>query len=130
MNKKNSLIISAAIVILGVSGSAFASGDAGHAPSISDLGVFWLNFTVYVVLLYVLAGKSISKAWAARRQSILSAVTSATDEVNAAERELNAAEALAKNLSADQERARADILRQAQVEADALVPRCSCCEGS
>jgi F-type H+-transporting ATPase subunit b len=105
------------------SSPAFASGEAGHAPSIADLGVFWVNFTVYVILLYALAGKAISKAWSARRNAILAAVTSATDEVNAAERELNATEALVKNLLADQERARADILRQGQVEAEVIVAR-------
>jgi len=120
MNNKITSIISASLVVLTVS-PAFASSDAGHSPSISDLGVFWVNFLIYVTLLYVFVRKAISSAWAARRESILASVTSATDEVNAAERELNATEALVKNLAADQEKARGDILRQGQAEADAIV---------
>jgi F0F1-type ATP synthase membrane subunit b/b' len=123
MNNKITSIISASLVafVVFTASPAFASSDAGHSPSISDLGVFWVNFLIYVTLLYVLVRKAIAKAWAARRESILASVTSATDEVNAADRELNATEALAKNIAADQEKARGDILRQGQAEADALV---------
>jgi len=123
MNNKITSIISASLVafVAFTASPAFASSDAGHSPSISDLGVFWVNFLIYVTLLYVLVRKAIANAWAARRESILASVTSATDEVNAAERELNATEALAKNIAADQEKARGDILRQGQAEADALV---------
>lgn len=101
--------------------SAWASPAEHHEPAISDLGVFWMNFLIYVAILTALVRKPIGRAWAARRSAILSAVTSATDEVGAAERELNATEALLKNLAAEQERARTDILRQGQVEAEAIV---------
>lgn len=123
MNYKTTSILSASLLALAAftAAPAFASSGAGHSPSISDLGVFWVNFLIYVTLLYVLVRKAISNAWAARRASILASVTTATDEVNAAERELNATEALLKNLAADQDKARADILRQGQAEADAIV---------
>jgi F0F1-type ATP synthase membrane subunit b/b' len=83
--------------------------------------VFWVNFLIYVSLLFVLVRKPVGNAWLARRNAILGAVTSATDEVNAAERELNATEALLKNLAAEQDRARTEIVRQGQAEADAIV---------
>jgi F0F1-type ATP synthase membrane subunit b/b' len=107
--------------IVFASTSAWASGGANHEPSIADLGVFWMNFLIYVALLFTLVRKPIGGAWAARRASILNAVTSATDEVGVAERELNATEALLKNLTAEQERARAEIVRQGKVEAEAIV---------
>jgi F0F1-type ATP synthase membrane subunit b/b' len=99
---------------------AWASSGGHHEPSIADLGVFWVNFIIYSALLFVLVRKPIGSAWAARRASIMTAVTSATDEVGSAERELNATEALLKNLSAEQDRARAEIVRQGKVEAEAI----------
>ena len=112
--------LSVGILVLSAT-SAWASSSGHHEPSIADLGVFWVNFLVYVTLMFVLVRKPIASAWAARRASIMSAVASATDEVNVAERELNATEALLRNLIAEQDRARAEILRQGQIEAEAIV---------
>lgn len=110
----------ASSTLVSVAASAFASNGHGE-PSLSDLTVYWVNFAVYVTLMYILLRKPIAQGWAARRASIKATVVECTTEVEKAERELNAIEALTKTLSAEQERARQEILSQAQAEADALV---------
>jgi len=107
--------------ILLIPGSfAFASG-AEHTPSLLDLSAYWINFIIYIGLLTYLLRSPIRKAWAARREQIQGMVASSTAEVEGAERELNAIEALTRGLASEQERARQEILSQAQVEAAQIV---------
>jgi F0F1-type ATP synthase membrane subunit b/b' len=100
---------------------AFASGGAGHHPSIHDIVPFWVNFVIYVGVMTFLLRKPIKSGWAARRERIAEEVSSATSDMEAAERELAAVEALTKNLSQEQDRARADILKQGELEANAII---------
>ncbi len=99
---------------------AVASG-AEHTPSITDLSAYWINFLIYAALLTYLLRAPIRKGWAARREQIQEMVASSTAEVEGAERELNAIEALTRGLSTEQERARQEILSQAKVEAEHIV---------
>lgn len=114
------LLIATAIA-LATSDLALASGGAGHTPSIHDIVPFWVNFVIYVVLMTVLLRNPIKNGWASRRNRIAEEVSSATADMQAAERELAAVEALTKNLSPEQERARMEILKQGELEADALI---------
>ena len=98
---------------------------AGHEPSIADLSWFWVNFAVYVSLLYVALRKPLAHGWASRRTRIADEVSSATSEMAAAERELAAVEALTKNLPKEQERARAEILKQGELEASGITTAAS-----
>lgn len=98
---------------------ALAEGGEHHG-SISDLKWFWLNFLVYVTLLVVLLRKPVKAGWASRRAKIADAVSSATSEMAQAERELAAVEALTKNLTAEQQRARGEILSQGELEVQAI----------
>lgn len=100
---------------------AFASGGAGHNPSIHDIVPFWVNFVIYIALMTVLLRKPIKNGWASRRNRIAEEVASATADMEAAERELAAVEALTKNLSQEQERARVEILRQGELESNSIV---------
>ena len=102
---------------------AHASGGEGghHHPSIGDLTWFWVNFVIYVTLLTALVRKPLKTGWAARRARISQEVSAATAEVAAAERELMAVESLAKNIAAEQERARAEIVKQGELEAASLL---------
>jgi len=101
---------------------AHASGSEGaHHGSIADVVGPWINFIVYVVLMVVLLRKPIKNGWAARRERIVSEVSAATSEMEAAERELAAVEALTKNITKEQERARAEILKQGELEAASIV---------
>ena len=101
--------------------SAFASSSAHGEPSIGDLTVYWANFTVYAILLYVLLRKPLSNGWSARRARIQETVANCGSQVASAERELNAVEALTKGLASEQDRARAEIVAQAKLEAQQIV---------
>jgi F0F1-type ATP synthase membrane subunit b/b' len=101
--------------------SAFASSSAHGEPSIADLTVYWANFVVYSIILYVLLRKPLANGWAARRARIQESVASCTSQVASAERELNAVEALTKGLTSEQDRARAEIVAQAKLEAEQIV---------
>ena len=101
---------------------AAASGGKAesHEASILDLGKFWMNFAVYVALLVVLLKKPVKSGWASRRARIADSVSSATSDMAEAERGLAAVEALTKNIVAEQERARGEILSQGELEAQAI----------
>ena len=103
------------IALLTIS-TAYAEGAEHHA-SIGDLKWFWVNFLLYAVLLSILLKKPIRNGWAARRARIVHAVTSATDDVAKAERELAAVESLVKNSAAEQSRVHSEIVKQGELEA-------------
>jgi F0F1-type ATP synthase membrane subunit b/b' len=111
-----SLVASFVIVDL-----AFAGGGAGHHPSPHEIVPFWVNFVIYIALMTALLRKPIKHGWASRRTRIAEEVSSATSDMEAAERELAAVEALTKNLSQEQERARVEILKQGELEANSIV---------
>lgn len=113
-------LVSLALVFFPVA-SAFASSSAHGEPSIADLTVYWANFTVYSILLYVLLRKPIAHGWNARRARIQETVESCASQVASAERELNAIEALTKGLASEQDRARTEIVTQAKLEAEQIV---------
>jgi len=112
-------VLLTALPLVVAASNAYAS--SGGEPSISDLTVYWVNFLVYVTLMFVLVRKPIANGWAARRARIQETVASCATEVEKAERELNAIEALTKTLAAEQARAREEIISQAKVEAEGIV---------
>ena len=114
-------ILTATALVIATSDLALASGGAGHTPSIHDIVPFWVNFAIYLVLMTVLLRNPIKNGWSSRRSRIAEEVSSATTDMQAAERELAAVEALTKNLSQEQNRARIEILKQGELEADAVI---------
>jgi F0F1-type ATP synthase membrane subunit b/b' len=109
-----------ASVVAGTSHEAFAS--AGHGePSISDLTFYWINFLLYVGIMTYILRKPLAKGWAARAARIKQSVMQSSDDVEAAERELNAIEALTKTLPQEEERVRNQIIEQANAEAADIV---------
>jgi F0F1-type ATP synthase membrane subunit b/b' len=103
------------------SSEAFASGGEGHHPTVWDIRSLWLNFALYVVLLYVLLKKVVGSGWATRRQRIEKSVVSATSEVESADKALRSIEEVVKNLKAEQERAREEVLSLAKEEAASIL---------
>jgi F0F1-type ATP synthase membrane subunit b/b' len=99
----------------------FASAGEGHSPSVWDIRFLWLNFALYVALLYVLLRKVVASGWAARRQRVEKAVVSATSEMQSAEKELRSIEQVVRDLKVEQEKARAEVLTLAKEEAASIV---------
>jgi F0F1-type ATP synthase membrane subunit b/b' len=93
-----------------------AASSEGHAPALWDLRYFWVNFILYVLLMYLLLRKVVASAWATRREKIERSVSAAQDELNAAERQLKAVEDLVNGLKADQSKVREEILDGARQE--------------
>jgi F0F1-type ATP synthase membrane subunit b/b' len=114
------LLLAASVMFLGTS-EAYASGGEGHVPSPWDLRFLWLNFLLYVVLLYVLLRKVVASSWNARRQRVERSVVSATNEMQSAEKELRSIEEMVRDLKAQQETARAEVLTLAKEEASSIV---------
>lgn len=112
----------AVAVTLSFASYAYASSEGGeHHGSIADLTWYWVNFAIYVTILTVLLRKPITSGWAARRERITREVSAATSEMGAAERELAAVESLTKGIAGEKERARAEILKQGELEAEGLL---------
>lgn len=126
MKSSHGLLNGAALVgvFLGVflgAATASASGAGHHEPSLADLTFHWINFVLYVVAMTFILRKPIKNGWAARTARIKQTVNQCADEVAAAERELNAIEALTKGLSGEQERVRQEIVAQANLEAQDII---------
>jgi F0F1-type ATP synthase membrane subunit b/b' len=120
--KMRQLVIATILFVahLSATPACASGGEGGHHASIADIAGPWINFIVYVALLTALLRKPIKNGWAARRERIAEEVSAATSEMEAAERELAAVEALTKNIAQEQERARVEILKQGELEATSI----------
>lgn len=109
-----------ASVVAGTCHEAFAS--AGHGePSIGDLTFYWINFALYIGIMTYILRKPLAKGWAGRAARIKQSVMQSSDDVEAAERELNAIEALTKSLPQEEEKIRQQIVEQANAEAADII---------
>jgi F0F1-type ATP synthase membrane subunit b/b' len=122
-NSTYTVVVAAALLAATFSAPdlAFAGGGPGHHPSIRDILPFWVNFVLYAALMTALLRTPLKNGWESRRNRIAEDVSSATSDMEAAERELAAVEALTKNLSQEQDRARLDILKQGELESNAIL---------
>ena len=111
-----------AVVIAMVSESSFAFGSGGgHEPSFADLTFPWINFVMYAALLTYLLRNPIKKGWSARVGAIKDRIEGASEQLEIAERELNAAEALVQGVEQEKTRIKTEVSVQASREADLLV---------
>lgn len=108
------------VVLVGATDHAIA-GSGNRPPALSDLTFYWINFILYIGVMTFILRKPIRNAWAARTARIKKTVAECTDEVDAAERELNAIEALTKGLATEQDRVRQEIISQANLEASDIL---------
>jgi F0F1-type ATP synthase membrane subunit b/b' len=114
--------LAAFVLVVFVGAADVASAGSGNRPpALSDLTFYWINFILYIGAMTFILRKPIRNAWAARTARIKKTVAECTDEVDAAERELNAIEALTKGLANEQDRVRQDIISQANLEASDIL---------
>jgi F0F1-type ATP synthase membrane subunit b/b' len=114
------LLLVAATVLLGAVPVAFASSGHGE-PSFTDLTFYWINFVLYVGIMTYILRKPLAKGWAARTARIKQSVLQCSDDVESAERELNAIEALTKTLPQEEEKIKQQIIEQANAEAADII---------
>jgi F0F1-type ATP synthase membrane subunit b/b' len=112
-------MLSVPLLALGCPTLAYCSAE-DHS-SISSLVPFWVNFAIYLAVLFVALRKIIPQAWMARRNAILENVTSAARELEQAEKAVRNAEDKTKNLASEQEAARQEIIKQAELEAVQII---------
>jgi F0F1-type ATP synthase membrane subunit b/b' len=109
-------------LVLALIHTSAAMASSGHSePRFSDLTFYWINFVLYVAIMAYILRKPIRTGWAARVERIKQSVTRSATDVEVAERELNAIEALSKSLPAEQERIKQQLLEQANLEAEELI---------
>lgn len=109
-------VIAAPSSFLALAPVALASSGHGE-PSIGDLTFYWINFALYVGIMTYILRRPLARAWAARAARIRENVMQSSDDVDAAERELNAIEALTKGLPVEEEKIKQQIVEQANAEA-------------
>jgi F-type H+-transporting ATPase subunit b len=80
-----------------------------------------VNFIIYVAILFFALRKVIPQNWMARRNAILENVTSSARELESAEQAVKAAEERTKNVATEQEAAKQEIIRQAELEAAQII---------
>ena len=111
-----------AVVLAVVNSSSLAWGfSEEHEPSIADLTYSWINFLMYVALLTYLLRAPIKKGWSARVGAIKDRIEGASAQLEIAERELNAAEALVQGVAQEKTRIKTEVSTQASREADLIV---------
>jgi F0F1-type ATP synthase membrane subunit b/b' len=89
----------------------------GSHGSVWDIRHYWINFIVYLGVLFFAFRGAVTNGWAARRSNIQQAVNSAAKELHDADAELRLLDKLVANIEFDRQRARDEIIRQGEVEA-------------
>ncbi|RMG44105.1 MAG: hypothetical protein D6719_02440 [Candidatus Dadabacteria bacterium] len=104
---------------------AFASAEGHHGghhqPSFSDIIPFWINFSVYVVVLFVLLKKPLKSGWLARRSAIEEAVSRAERAYKEASEKLHEAKGKLAGLEQEIVTIRDAIAAEAEREAGEIL---------
>lgn len=119
LNRSTSVIKCLPVLLLLICAPAlaFAAGSGHGHPSIMDTLKYWANFLLFVgVLTYLLKGV-VTSGWAARRQTLLTAVEAGTRELEAAEARLAAAQEKVEGISSERARIEAEIAENGKQEA-------------
>lgn len=101
---------------------AFAAGaDHAHEPHISDLLPYWVNFLLFVGVLYALLKKPLLVGWKTRVRSIASLVDKYENERLEARRALDDAQARADRVEADVSQLKSEINKDGDNIAEQLL---------
>ena len=100
---------------------AFAEGEEHHHGTISDLIPYWINFSLYVLLLWFVLKNKISSGWTARRAKIAAEVSAAQAEKDSAERALDESRRLLATVDSQIKTAKDQITKQAQFETQEII---------
>ncbi len=109
------------VALLAHSSVVFASTDGGSHGSIADTGKYWVNFGIYLFVLWLALRNVVPSAWRARRTRIKDSVLAATKDLEAAEVLVAETEKRTRSLAADQRKAKQEIVTQAESEAALII---------
>lgn len=101
---------------------ACAFAEAEHHTGILSLGVYWLNFLIYIGGLYFVCRGPLDRAWTSRKMMIEEALAHAKRDAENARQALSDAERKLQSLPTESAKLAADIERETQREgADILL---------
>lgn len=101
---------------------ASAAGGAHHGePTFWDTKYYWVNFLLYVGLLYVLLKKPVSAGWNGRTATIAEAVNRGKLQLEKAEADLREARSRLASVDAEIAKIKSDIRRDTDLEGKQII---------
>lgn len=115
----------ALVIVLFESTNVFASaashGTAHESPGISSLIPYWVNFILFVGILYFLLRKKVPLMWAERRDKVAEGIDKASAELKEAEAKLREARHNFDNVEEEVSKLKALIRNEAAMEHDSIL---------
>lgn len=115
------VVLLSVVVVLGLVPDALAESGSDHGSGLSELIPYWVNFAIYLVIVYFLTRKLVAKAWAERRQRIIDDIAGAKNQYQQAGSQLADAQAKWNRLSQEETRVRDEVARQGEFERNQLL---------
>lgn len=94
---------------------------AGHSASFSTLIPFWINFAIYVAILYFILRNKVAAGWGSRRDTIVEAVQKGTAAREGAKERLELAQRQWEKVEQSIQATKSEIAASADAEAKLLV---------
>ncbi|HMO01758.1 MAG TPA: ATP synthase F0 subunit B [Oligoflexia bacterium] len=94
---------------------------ASESHSAPELGVYWVNFLIYITALYLILRKPLSKTWSSRREALIKEVSRLAVELNSIEGDLRKTQFKMRSLAEEKERLKKNIFEQAESEANEII---------
>lgn len=98
-----------------------ASGGHGQEHSIGELWYHFVNFSIYVLLLYLLLRSSVATAWQKRRDTISASLAKGTSILTDANRELKEAESKMASVNSDIETIKKQMTKETDDEVSLIL---------
>ncbi|NMC64411.1 MAG: ATP synthase F0 subunit B [SAR324 cluster bacterium] len=104
-----------------VCASGASHGTAHKSPGISSLIPYWVNFILFLGILYILLRKKVPLIWAERRDKIAEGIDKASVELKEAEAKLREARHNFDNVEEEISKVKALIRNEAAMEHDSIL---------
>jgi len=121
---KPSIGVALTVMLFGstdVAASGSSHGAAHGSPGISSLIPYWVNFILFIGILYFLLRKKVPLMWAERREKIAGEIDKASVELKEAEAKLREARNNFDNVEEEIAKAKALIKSEAVMEHEAIL---------
>lgn len=98
-----------------------AGGGDGHHASFVDIIPYWVNFLIYVSLIYLVFRGSAVEAWRRRRANIKKSISAIEEEMASLDAKIAEARAKLTGIGKDVERISTEIGREADSESSLVI---------